>query len=130
MFDLQTHCQDEEEGDNTNVAGNGKKHNFWAMFTSQTPVTSCTRAAASTLDDKVTRSVKAAYKQACPLPDRKLGAAKALPCLICQQHSLPRRLITATMSDGVHNSMLDGCFDFSLCDTSVACHIVLCLSAS
>lgn len=46
------------------------------------------RAAASA-DDKVTRGVKAAYKQACPLPDRKLGAAEALPCLICQQHSLP-----------------------------------------
>lgn len=40
-------------------------------------------------DDKVTRGVKAAYKQACPLPDRKLGAAEALPCLICQQRSLP-----------------------------------------
>lgn len=44
------------------------------------------RAAASTPDDKVTRGVKAAYKQACPLADRKLGAAEALPCLICQQH--------------------------------------------
>lgn len=86
------------------------------------------RAAVSTPDDKVTRSVKAAYKQACPLLDRKLGAAEALPCLICQQCSLPPRLITASMSDGVHNSMLDGCFDFSLCDTSVACHAVLCLS--
>lgn len=86
------------------------------------------RAAVSTPDDKVTRSVKAACKQACPLLDRKLGAAEALPCLICQQCSLPPRLITASMSDGVHNSMLDGCFDFSLCDTSVACHVVLCLS--
>lgn len=88
------------------------------------------RAAASTPDDKVTRGVKAAYKQACPLPDRKLGAAEALPCLICQQRSLPARLIIATMSDGVRNSVLDGCFDFSLCDTSVACHVALCLSAS
>lgn len=48
------------------------------------------RAAASAPHDKVTRGVKAAYKQACPLPDRKLGAAEALPCLICQQRSLPR----------------------------------------
>lgn len=48
------------------------------------------RAAASAPRDKVTRGVKAAYKQACPLPDRKLGAAEALPCLICQQRSLPR----------------------------------------
>lgn len=62
------------------------------------------RAVASTPDDKVTRSVKAAYKQACPLPDRKLGATEALPCLICQQRSLPRLLVTATMSDSVHNS--------------------------
>lgn len=38
-------------------------------------------------------------------------------------------LVTAAMSDGVHNSVLDGCFDFSLCDTSVACHVALCLSA-
>lgn len=42
---------------------------------------------------------------------------------------LPLRLITATpVSDGVHNSMLDGCFDFSPCDTSVACQVALCLS--
>lgn len=90
----------------------------------------CDQSGSKHPDDKVTRSVKAAYKQACPLPDRKLGAAEALPCLICQQRSLPPRLITAAMSDGVHNSALDGCFDFSLCDTSVACHVALCLSAS
>lgn len=49
------------------------------------------RAVASTPDDKATRGVKAAYERACPLPDRKLGAAEALPCLICQQRlgSLP-----------------------------------------
>lgn len=50
------------------------------------------RAAASGPHDKVTSSVNAAYKQACPLTDRKLGAAEALPCLICQQRSLVRRL--------------------------------------
>lgn len=79
-------------------------------------------------DDRVTTSVKATNKQACPLPDRKLGAAEALPCLICRQHLLPPCRIIATLSDGVHRSMLDGCFDFSLYDTSVACHVVLCLS--
>lgn len=29
--------------------------------------------------------VKAGSKQACPLADRKLRAAQALPCLICQR---------------------------------------------
>lgn len=43
------------------------------------------RAAASADDEKVTRGVKAAHKQARPLPDRKLRAAEALPCLICQR---------------------------------------------
>lgn len=52
------------------------------------------RAAASTADDKVTRGVKAAYKQACPFPDRKLGAAEALPCLICQRQ--PRLMVCTT----------------------------------
>lgn len=47
-------------------------------------------------------------------------------CLVSSASST----ITATMSDGVHSSVLDGCFDFSLCDTSVACHVALCLSAS
>lgn len=46
------------------------------------------RAAASARDEKVTRGVKAAYKQACPLPDRKLRAAEALPCLICQRRRI------------------------------------------
>lgn len=32
------------------------------------------------------------------------------------------RLISTT-SDGARGSALDGCFDFSLCDTSVACHV-------
>lgn len=41
----------------------------------------------------------------------------------------PPCLVTANMSDGVQDSMLDGgWFDFSLCDTSVACHVVLCPS--
>lgn len=46
------------------------------------------RAAAGTTDDKVTRGVKAAYKQACPFLDRKLGAAEALPCLVSSQPHL------------------------------------------
>lgn len=46
------------------------------------------RATASADDEKVTRGVKAAYKQACPLPDRKLRAAEALPCLICQRRRI------------------------------------------
>lgn len=50
-------------------------------------------------------------------------------CLVSSASSA-RCLITATMSDGVRNSTLDGCFDFSLCDTSVACHVALRLSAS
>lgn len=43
------------------------------------------RATAPTDDEKVTGGVKAASEQACPLPDRKLRAAEALPCLICQR---------------------------------------------
>lgn len=78
------------------------------------------RATASADDEKVTRGVKAAYKQACPLPDRKLRAAEALPCLICQR----RRIWWWARSTP------DSCFDFSLRDTSVACHIASGLSRS
>lgn len=88
------------------------------------------RAAVNTPTWQSDWSVKAAHKQACPFPDRKLGAAETLPCLICQQRSLPPCLITENVSDGVHKSKLNGWFDFTLCDTSVACHVVLCLSVS
>lgn len=46
------------------------------------------RAGASAHDEKVTGGVKAAHKQACPLPGRKLRAAEALPCLICQRRRI------------------------------------------
>lgn len=46
------------------------------------------RAATSTLDDTMTRGVKAAYKQARPLTDRELGAAEALPRVIRHQRAL------------------------------------------
>lgn len=58
------------------------------MWRSLNAVCTCDQSGSKHPDDKVPRSVKAAYKQACPLADRKLGAAEALPCLICQQRSL------------------------------------------
>lgn len=50
-------------------------------------------------------------------------------CLVSAASSA-RCLIATNVSDGVHESVLDGWFDASLCDTSVACHVALCLSAS
>lgn len=85
-----------------------------------TPTHTCDQSYSSTDDEKVTGGVKAPYEQACPLPDRKLRAAEALPCLICQRRHIWWWARSAP----------DSCFDFSPCDTSVACHIALWLSES
>lgn len=75
----------------------------------------------STPHDKVTRGVIAAYKQGLSSPRQEAGSSRGAAL---------SHLPAATTSDGVRDSVLDGCFDFSLCDTSVACHVVFCLSAS
>lgn len=86
------------------------------------------RAAASTPDDKLTGSVKAAPQTG--LSSRRQDAGSGRGARLVSSASSarcfapsPRPLVTATTSDGVHNSALDGCFDFRLCDTSVACHV-------
>lgn len=74
------------------------------------------RAPASTPDDKVTGGCQGSLQTGLSSPRQEAGSSGGAAL---------SHLPAASVSDGEHSPTPDGCFDFSLCDASVACHIML-----